>query len=64
MGTELTREGLGFPQYSNDDVVIPGLIAWDTTPRMPSTTSSPPVEFIIPGKGMDVANIGPFRFPA
>jgi formate C-acetyltransferase len=25
-GTELTREGLGFPQYSNDDVVIPGLI--------------------------------------
>ena len=23
--TALTREGLGFPQYSNDDVVIPAL---------------------------------------
>ena len=23
LGTELTRKGLGFPQYSNDDVVIP-----------------------------------------
>ncbi len=25
MGTKLTRAGLGFPQYSNDDVVIPAL---------------------------------------
>ena len=24
-GSELTKAGLGFPQYSNDDVVIPGL---------------------------------------
>jgi formate C-acetyltransferase len=24
-GTELTREGLGLPQYANDDVVIPAL---------------------------------------
>ena len=26
LGTELTAQGLGFPQYSNDDVVIPGLM--------------------------------------
>ena len=26
LGTQLTRQGLGFPQYSNDDVVIDGLI--------------------------------------
>ena len=25
-GSKLTRLGLGFPQYSNDDVVIPGLV--------------------------------------
>lgn len=25
-GTELTKKGLGFPQYSNDDVVIDGLV--------------------------------------
>lgn len=26
--TRLTRQGLGFPQYSNDDVVIPALERW------------------------------------
>lgn len=29
LGTRLTKQGLGFPQYSNDDVVIPGLIEWE-----------------------------------
>ncbi|MFR5796908.1 MAG: pyruvate formate lyase family protein, partial [Christensenellales bacterium] len=24
--TKLTKQGLGFPQYANDDVVIPGLV--------------------------------------
>ena len=28
LGTELTKEGLGFPQYANDDVVIPALQRW------------------------------------
>ncbi|HEX2949285.1 MAG TPA: pyruvate formate lyase family protein, partial [Armatimonadota bacterium] len=27
LATELTKKGLGFPQYSNDDVVIPALVA-------------------------------------
>lgn len=25
LGSELTAVGLGFPQYTNDDIVIPGL---------------------------------------
>ena len=28
LGTELTKAGLGFPQYANDDVVIPALVKW------------------------------------
>ena len=28
MGVKLTRAGLGFPQYSNDDVMIPALLDW------------------------------------
>jgi hypothetical protein len=26
LGFQLTKKGLGFPQYSNDDIIIPGLI--------------------------------------
>ena len=26
LGTELTKAGLGFPQYCNDDIVVPGLM--------------------------------------
>ena len=26
LGSQLTRKGLGFPQYSNDDVIVPGLM--------------------------------------
>ena len=26
LGTQLTKLGLGFPQYANDDVVIPALV--------------------------------------
>lgn len=32
-GTRLTRQGLCFPQYSNDDVVIPGLIGLGYDPE-------------------------------
>lgn len=42
-GTELTKVGLGFPQYSNDDVVIEGLQSWVTITRMRSTMWLPPV---------------------
>ncbi len=65
LATELTRKGLGFPQYSNDDVVIPGLVAHGYTLRdARDYTVAACWEFIIPGKGMDVVNIGAVSFPA
>lgn len=63
--TELTRQGLGFPQYSNDDVVIPGLVAHGyALEDARDYTVAACWEFIIPGKGMDVVNIGAVSFPA
>ena len=59
LATELTRRGLGFPQYSNDTVVIPGLIANGYDPADACNyTVAACWEFIIPGKGMEVVNIG------
>ena len=58
-GTELTRQGLGFPQYANDDVVIPALISMGYAPEdARDYTVAACWEFIIPGKGMDIPNIG------
>ena len=49
-GTELTRQGLGFPQYANDDVVIPALIAIGYEPEdARDYTVAACWEFIIPG---------------
>ena len=57
--TRLTRLGLGFPQYANDDVVIPGLIALGYRPEdARNYVTAACWEFIIPGKGMDIPNIG------
>lgn len=63
-GTELTRVGLGFPQYSNDDVVIDGLQALGYAPEdAVNYTVAACWEFIIPGVGNDIANIGAVNFP-
>jgi formate C-acetyltransferase len=57
--TELTRLGLGFPQYSNDDVVIPGLIDLGYSLKdARDYTVAACWEFIIPGVAMDIPNIG------
>ena len=40
-GTELTAKGLGFPQYANDDVVIPALQRWATSSRTPAIIPLP-----------------------
>ena len=57
--TELTRQGLGFPQYANDDVVIPGLIALGYAPEdARNYTVAACWEFIVPGVAMDIPNIG------
>jgi formate C-acetyltransferase len=65
LATELTRKGLGFPQYSNDDVVIPALAAHGYKLEDAREYAVAACwEFLIPGKGMDVVNIGAVSFPA
>jgi len=65
LATELTRQGLGFPQYSNDEVVIPALVAhgYDLKDARDYSVAAC-WEFIIPGKGMEVVNIGAVSMPA
>ena len=57
-GSRLTRLGLGFPQYSNDDVVIPGLVqmGYDYEDAVNYVVAAC-WEFIIPGVGDDIPNI-------
>ncbi len=65
LATELTRKGLGFPQYSNDNIVIPGLVAHGyqlEDARCYAVAAC--WEFLIPGHGMDIVNIGAVSFPA
>lgn len=65
LAAELTAQGLGFPQYSNDDVVLPALTAhgYDLEDARDYTVAAC-WEFIIPGKGMEVVNIGAVSMPA
>lgn len=63
-GTELTKKGLGFPQYSNDDVVISGLIKLGYDPEdAVNYTVAACWEFIIPDCGADIPNIATMNFP-
>jgi formate C-acetyltransferase len=65
LAAQLTEIGLGFPQYSNDDVVIPGLIAHGYEPEdARDYTVAACWEFCIPGRGMEVVNIGAVSMPA
>ncbi|MHB1151714.1 MAG: pyruvate formate lyase family protein [Eubacteriales bacterium] len=63
-GSELTKMGLGFPQYSNDDIVINGLLklGYDYKDAVNYTVAAC-WEFIIPGCGMEIANIGALSYP-
>ena len=63
--TALTKLGLGFPQYANDDVVIPGLLklGYELSDARNYTVAAC-WEFIIPGVGMDIPNIAAVSFPA
>lgn len=62
--THMTKKGLGFPQYCNDDVVIPGLVklGYDINDAIDYTVAAC-WEFIIPGKGADIPNIETMDFP-
>ena len=62
--TNLTKAGLGFPQYSNDDIVIPALeeLGYEHNDAVNYTVAAC-WEFIIPNVGADVANIGAMSYP-
>ncbi len=62
--TRLTKAGLGFPQYCNDDVVVSGLVklGYDYEDAVNYCVAAC-WEFIIPGKGADVPNIDVMNFP-
>lgn len=63
LGSQLTKQGLGFPQYCNDDVVIPALINFGYAPEdAKNYVVAACWEFIIPGKGMDIPNINAISF--
>ena len=63
LGTRLTRLGLGFPQYENDDVAIPALEALGYEERDARDYAMAACwEFIIPGKGMEIPNIDAMPF--
>ena len=62
-GTQLTKLGLGFPQYENDDVVIPALEALGYEQADARNYAVAACwEFIIPGRGMEIPNIGAMPF--
>ena len=58
-GTRLTKLGLGFPQYENDDIAIPALekLGYAHEDAVNYVVAAC-WEFIIPGVGMDIPNIG------
>ena len=61
--SHLTKAGLGFPQYSNDDIVIPALekLGYEHKDAVNYTVAAC-WEFIIPFVGADVANIGALSY--
>ena len=64
LGTELTAKGLGFPQYANDDVVIPALERWGYAPEdARDYTVAACWELLIPGCGLDSDDIDAVSCP-
>lgn len=63
LGSRLTAVGLGFPQYSNDDVVLPGLkrLGYEYQDAV-NYSCAACWEFIVPGCGADIANIGALSY--
>ena len=62
--TELTKKGLGFPQYCNDDVVIPGLIKLGYEPKDAyNYIVAACWEYIIPFCSADIPNKRTLNFP-
>ena len=63
LASKLTKQGLGFPQYSNDDIVIPGLLDLGYHKEDAyNYVVAACWEFIIPGVAMDIPNIEALSF--
>ena len=63
-GTRLTKLGLGFPQYSNDNVVIPALLNLGYELEDARNYSVAACwEFIVPYVSGDIVNKSTFNFP-
>ena len=64
LGSELTAAGLGFPQYNNDDVIIPALEAYGYRHEDACNyVVAACWEFIIPNVGYEIVNIGAYNLP-
>ena len=62
-GTKLTQQGLGFPQYANDDIVIKALKDWGYDEKDAyNYVVAACWEFIIPGKGTDIPNLNTLSY--
>jgi formate C-acetyltransferase len=62
-GSVLTKQGLGFPQYANDDVVVEAMKRWGYAEEDAyNYVVAACWEFIIPGTAMDVVNINGLSF--
>ena len=61
--TELTEAGLGFPQYSNDDVALPALteLGYDYEDAV-NYGMAACWEFIVPGVSHDIVNLDSLNF--
>lgn len=64
LGTELTKAGLGFPQYENDDVVIPALEKLGYAHEDAANyVVAACWEFIVPNCAFDIVNIAAMSYP-
>lgn len=63
LGSTLTAVGLGFPQYTNDDVIIPGLLkkGYDLEDARNYAIAAC-WEIIVPVVGADIINVGAMSF--
>jgi formate C-acetyltransferase len=62
-GSTLTKQGLGFPQYANDDIVVEALKRWGYAEEEAyNYVVAACWEFIVPGAGMDIVNINGLSF--
>ncbi len=64
LGTELTKAGLGFPQYENDDIVIPALEKLGYAHEDAANyVVAACWEFIVPNCAFDIVNIAAMSYP-